>query len=174
MEATMEIVIFFLGTIALMTISRRALLHPRSHGFYRFFAWEILWIMFLLNARGWFSDPSGVVPTGFVDSADRLVGARDSGSEAASRNRPAGYGTERPVTAGDGEDLPACDSRLVSVTSATRCTVRCCFLPGACSLNHPPGSTRGWHCSAPFFSLPPRESRSGKISIILGMTMLPI
>jgi protein-S-isoprenylcysteine O-methyltransferase Ste14 len=57
MEAQMEIVIFVLGTIALMTISRRALLHPRSHGFYRFFAWEILWIMFLLNAGGWFSDP---------------------------------------------------------------------------------------------------------------------
>lgn len=29
---------------------------PRSHGFYRFFAWLILWGLFLLNAGSWFRD----------------------------------------------------------------------------------------------------------------------
>ncbi len=39
----MEIILFILGTIFLIVISRRSLLHPRSHGFYRFVAWEIIW-----------------------------------------------------------------------------------------------------------------------------------
>ena len=28
-----------------------------AHGFYRFFAWEILLIMFVLNMQGWFQNP---------------------------------------------------------------------------------------------------------------------
>lgn len=52
-----KIVLFVLGTTALVVISRKSLLRARSHGFYRFFAWEILLAMFLLNAQGWFRDP---------------------------------------------------------------------------------------------------------------------
>ena len=52
-----KIVLFVLGTTALVVISRKSLLRARSHGFYRFFAWEILLAMFLLNAQGWFHDP---------------------------------------------------------------------------------------------------------------------
>jgi protein-S-isoprenylcysteine O-methyltransferase Ste14 len=53
----MEIVLFGLGTGLLAIVSRNALRRPRAHGFYRFFAWEILLALFLLNARGWFTDP---------------------------------------------------------------------------------------------------------------------
>jgi len=49
--------LLILGTIFLVLVSRRALLKPRSHGFYRFFAWEILLVMLLYNINGWFRDP---------------------------------------------------------------------------------------------------------------------
>lgn len=45
------------GTIILVAISRKSLLSLRSHGFYRFFAWEILLGMFILNAEKWFQNP---------------------------------------------------------------------------------------------------------------------
>ncbi len=34
---------------------------PRSHGFYRFFAFESILILFLLNVDYWFADPFSVV-----------------------------------------------------------------------------------------------------------------
>lgn len=52
-----QIALFVLGTTVLVAISRKSLLRSRSHGFYRFFAWEILLALFLLNAQGWFRDP---------------------------------------------------------------------------------------------------------------------
>ena len=30
---------------------------PRSHGFYRFFAWECIAAIIILNIDGWFVDP---------------------------------------------------------------------------------------------------------------------
>jgi protein-S-isoprenylcysteine O-methyltransferase Ste14 len=54
---TLQISLFVLGTAALAFISRRSLYAPGSHGFYRFFAWEILLGMFLLNVQDWFRDP---------------------------------------------------------------------------------------------------------------------
>lgn len=49
--------IFVLGTAMLAYISRVSLIAPRSHGFARFFAWEILLAMFLINMKGWFRNP---------------------------------------------------------------------------------------------------------------------
>lgn len=46
-----------LGTAGIILVSRRSLFSPRSHGFYRFFAWEILLILFINNLAGWFSHP---------------------------------------------------------------------------------------------------------------------
>jgi protein-S-isoprenylcysteine O-methyltransferase Ste14 len=53
----MEWIIFLAGTIFIVWVSRASLLKPRSHGFYRFFAWEGILAMFLLVWRNWFSDP---------------------------------------------------------------------------------------------------------------------
>jgi protein-S-isoprenylcysteine O-methyltransferase Ste14 len=49
--------VFLLGSLGLIFVSRKSLLHIHSHGFYRFFAWEILLGMFLLNAETWFQNP---------------------------------------------------------------------------------------------------------------------
>jgi protein-S-isoprenylcysteine O-methyltransferase Ste14 len=40
-----------------VVISRKSILKPGSHGFYRFFAWEGMLWMFIANARFWFDDP---------------------------------------------------------------------------------------------------------------------
>ena len=58
-------IIFCAGSAGLIYVSRRAFsdlaVHsmrpPRAHGFYRFFAWEILLGMFVLNMPVWFVDP---------------------------------------------------------------------------------------------------------------------
>jgi protein-S-isoprenylcysteine O-methyltransferase Ste14 len=50
-------VTFFLVTIVLTYISRASLRRPRSHGFYRFFAWEFILALFLRNIPIWFSRP---------------------------------------------------------------------------------------------------------------------
>ena len=52
-----NIAVFLVGTLALLYVSRRSLLRPRSHGFHRFFAWELMLALFLLNVSDWFSDP---------------------------------------------------------------------------------------------------------------------
>jgi protein-S-isoprenylcysteine O-methyltransferase Ste14 len=49
--------VFAVGSLALVYISRASLRQPRSHGFYRFFAWEAILALFLLNVDFWFRDP---------------------------------------------------------------------------------------------------------------------
>jgi protein-S-isoprenylcysteine O-methyltransferase Ste14 len=53
----MKTLLFSLGTLILTYISRASLRAPRSHGFYRFFAWEAILALFLLNVNFWFRDP---------------------------------------------------------------------------------------------------------------------
>ncbi|MEJ2512605.1 MAG: hypothetical protein P8Y72_13545, partial [Anaerolineales bacterium] len=53
----MEFWIFLLLTVFLIWVSRKSLLSPRSHGFYRFLAWEMITLLLLLNYRVWFEDP---------------------------------------------------------------------------------------------------------------------
>jgi protein-S-isoprenylcysteine O-methyltransferase Ste14 len=49
--------IFLLATVELAYISRASLANPRSHGFYRFFAWEAILVLVLLNLDVWFVQP---------------------------------------------------------------------------------------------------------------------
>lgn len=49
--------VFAVGTAVLTYVSRASLLAPRSHGFYRFFAWEFILALVLLNAGAWFREP---------------------------------------------------------------------------------------------------------------------
>ena len=49
--------IFGIASLLLIVISWRSLLHPRLHGFYRFFAWELILALFLMNVSFWFYDP---------------------------------------------------------------------------------------------------------------------
>ena len=49
--------IFCIATGLITYISRGSLHQPRSHGFYRFFAWEIILVASLRNFPVWFSHP---------------------------------------------------------------------------------------------------------------------
>jgi len=46
---------FALGSIVLVVISWKPLHHPDSHGFYRFFGWEAILALILINLPNWFS-----------------------------------------------------------------------------------------------------------------------
>jgi protein-S-isoprenylcysteine O-methyltransferase Ste14 len=52
-----KIVIFVVASAGIIYISRASLRNPRSHGFYRFFAWEAILALFLLNVEYWFWNP---------------------------------------------------------------------------------------------------------------------
>ena len=44
-------------SVPIIYVSRAALRAPGSHGFYRFFAWELILALVLLNLPVWFHDP---------------------------------------------------------------------------------------------------------------------
>lgn len=46
-------------SVLIIVVSRKSLLHPASHGFFRFFAWEITAVLLYLNLDQWFQDPFG-------------------------------------------------------------------------------------------------------------------
>ena len=53
----LEMVILVVTTVVIVYISRGSLRDPRSHGFYRAFAWEAILILIVLNLDEWFHDP---------------------------------------------------------------------------------------------------------------------
>lgn len=55
-----RIAFFVAGSAALVWLSWRSLRHLGAHGFYRFFAFELLWALILLNVPVWFRDPFSV------------------------------------------------------------------------------------------------------------------
>jgi len=56
----MEILIFILLSAGIIWYSLPSLRNPRVHGFYRFFAFEAILGLLLLNLRGWFRDPFSI------------------------------------------------------------------------------------------------------------------
>jgi protein-S-isoprenylcysteine O-methyltransferase Ste14 len=52
-----ETILFIAGFIFITLVSIPSLRRPGSHGFYRFFAWEVIWGMFLINVLAWFAHP---------------------------------------------------------------------------------------------------------------------
>ena len=57
MIAFYKIILFIVATIGVIWISRASLRDAQSHGFYRFFAWETILILFLMNMDYWFLAP---------------------------------------------------------------------------------------------------------------------
>ncbi len=49
--------LFGLATLGSLAIARRSLLDPKTHGFYRFFAFEAIFGLILANADAWFVNP---------------------------------------------------------------------------------------------------------------------
>jgi protein-S-isoprenylcysteine O-methyltransferase Ste14 len=52
-----KLVLFTVASAGLVYVSRTSLGAPRSHGFYRFFAWELTLALIFLNLDRWFQDP---------------------------------------------------------------------------------------------------------------------
>jgi len=52
-----ESILFLAGTAFFLRVSWHALRKPNSHGFYRFFAWECMLALVLLNFPMWTHDP---------------------------------------------------------------------------------------------------------------------
>lgn len=50
-------ILFAVGSIVIIAISWKSLRKAGSHGFYRFFAWEAIWGLFLVNVKVWFVHP---------------------------------------------------------------------------------------------------------------------
>lgn len=57
MPMASKAVIFIAATLGLVWISRSSLRDFQAHGFYRFFSWEVILILFLMNVDYWFVDP---------------------------------------------------------------------------------------------------------------------
>lgn len=53
-------VIFVILSIPIVIVSWRTLLNFKSHGFYRFFAWECMAWLFVTNYKYWFDDPFAI------------------------------------------------------------------------------------------------------------------
>jgi len=57
MTVVYKIILFVLATIGIVWVSRSSLRNVQFHGFYRFFAWETILILFLMNMNYWFVNP---------------------------------------------------------------------------------------------------------------------
>jgi protein-S-isoprenylcysteine O-methyltransferase Ste14 len=98
-----RLVIFVGASVVLGYISKASLSHPRSHGFYRFLAWEFMLALVLVNCLGlaqWFGDPfcprqlaSWVLLIGSV------VPVTWGAHLLRSRGRPEAAGDDRPLLA---------------------------------------------------------------------------
>jgi len=53
-------IIFVTVTLVLALVSRASLRKPGSHGFYRFFAWEFMLGIFVLNMHAWYAELGSV------------------------------------------------------------------------------------------------------------------
>ena len=54
---TIKIGLFIILSITIVFVSHKSLIRIQSHGFYRFFAFELILILFLLNIIYWFVSP---------------------------------------------------------------------------------------------------------------------
>ncbi len=52
-----KIILFAAGSLGLGYVSRSVLLNTNAHGFYRFFAWEFILAVVVINLDQWFVDP---------------------------------------------------------------------------------------------------------------------
>jgi len=55
-----KVIIFAVVSVGIVFVSRASLRDPHSHGFYRFFAWESILALILLNLDYWFYEPFSI------------------------------------------------------------------------------------------------------------------
>ena len=64
---------FLVVSIGIIFLSRASIRDPKSHGFYRFFSWEIILVLFLRNVDGCFFNPWGIRWKNRAKHSDELV-----------------------------------------------------------------------------------------------------
>lgn len=52
-----DLLLFVIGTMIFVWLSRTPLRHPGSHDFYRFFSWEAMLLLWILNRKSWGEHP---------------------------------------------------------------------------------------------------------------------
>lgn len=60
MRIEFKMIAFILATICIVWVSRSSIRNRKYHGFYRFFAWETILVLFLVNMDFWFVDPFSI------------------------------------------------------------------------------------------------------------------
>ena len=103
MTVAYKVTLFVLGTIGIVWVSRSSLRNVQYHGFYRFFAWETILILFLMNMNYWFVDPFSlrqiiswlflIVSLVLIYQGVQLF--REKGKPDQERNDPALVGIEK-------------------------------------------------------------------------------
>ncbi len=101
----MNCILFILISLILVWISRHTLKNYRSHGFYRFFAFEGIAALLALNQPHWFNDPFSmrqmlswallICSIGFVLCAVKLL--RDFGGHSRRNDMPENFNFENTV-----------------------------------------------------------------------------
>jgi protein-S-isoprenylcysteine O-methyltransferase Ste14 len=92
MATDIRLVIFLIATAFLAFVSRGSLKNPRSHGFYRFFAWEAIVALILVNIPVWFADPlSEVQIVSWIVLALSLVLLGPGVHQLLARGRPTAH-----------------------------------------------------------------------------------
>ena len=54
-----SIVVFAIGSVPIIWLSRRSFLQPTAHGFSRFFAFEAIFALIVINGPHWFEHAFG-------------------------------------------------------------------------------------------------------------------
>ncbi len=60
MPSIYKIILFVIGTIGILWVSRTSLRNPQHHGFYRFIVWAGILGLFLMVMDAWFVNPFSV------------------------------------------------------------------------------------------------------------------
>lgn len=92
-----DLPLFLAGTAALLWWSRKPLRNPGSHGFYRFFAWEAILALIVLNRQsvGDQTVSEALLPLSLLPLALGFLALRRQGNSDAARDDGALYGWEK-------------------------------------------------------------------------------
>jgi protein-S-isoprenylcysteine O-methyltransferase Ste14 len=103
MMIALKVSLFILATAGITWLSRASLRNPQSHGFYRYFAWEALLLLFFIKVDDWFADPFSpgqivswallIISLFFIQQGVTLL--RKQGKASAGRDDPSLLGIEK-------------------------------------------------------------------------------
>ncbi|HVN14617.1 MAG TPA: hypothetical protein VMT73_02665, partial [Anaerolineales bacterium] len=102
-----QVAVLIITSILLIAISWKSLRKPNSHGFYRFFVWEAIAALVVINAPVWFKSPA---------SWNQII----SWILLIACFVPLGFGVQSLRTQGKPTEQRAGDSSLMSFEKTTQ------------------------------------------------------